>query len=141
MGDSGSQFLGYMTALLSIWATESEDGKQSMLPLLILAIPLLDVFFAFTRRLLKGIPFYSADRDHIHHRLLAKGFSPFKSVVILVALSFIFSIISLITVYNSYLQGFSFTAGLLICFFILYALEYDLLRKPMESIQGQNNLR
>ncbi|MEK9836980.1 MAG: MraY family glycosyltransferase, partial [Deltaproteobacteria bacterium] len=141
MGDSGSQFLGYMTALLSIWATESADGKQSMLPLLILAIPLLDVFFAFTRRLLKGIPFYSADRDHIHHRLLAKGFSPSKSVVILVGLSFIFSIISLITVYNSYLQGFSFTVGLLICFFILYFLEYDLLRKPMASIQGQNNLR
>ena len=141
MGDSGSQFLGYMTALLSIWATESADGKQSMLPLLILAIPLLDVFFAFTRRLLKGIPFYSADRDHIHHRLLAKGFSPFKSVVILVTLSFIFSVISLVTVYNSYLQGFSFTVGLLICFFILYFLEYDLLRKPMASIQGQNNLR
>ena len=141
MGDSGSQFLGYMTALLSIWATESADGKQSMLPLLILAIPLLDVFFAFTRRLLKGIPFYSADRDHIHHRLLAKGFSPSKSVVILVTLSFIFSVISLVTVYNSYLQGFSFTAGLLICFFILYFLEYDLLRKPMASIQGQNNLR
>ena len=141
MGDSGSQFLGYMTALLSIWATESADGKQSMLPLLILAIPLLDVFFAFTRRLLKGIPFYSADRDHIHHRLLAKGFSPSKSVVILVGLSFIFSVISLVTVYNSYLQGFSFTVGLLICFFILYFLEYDLLRKPMASIQGQNNLR
>ena len=141
MGDSGSQFLGYMTALLSIWATESADGKQSMLPLLILAIPLLDVFFAFTRRLLKGIPFYSADRDHIHHRLLAKGFSPSISVVILVGLSFIFSVISLVTVYNSYLQGFSFTVGLLICFFILYFLEYDLLRKPMASIQGQNNLR
>ena len=141
MGDSGSQFLGYMTALLSIWATESADGKQSMLPLLILAIPLLDVFFAFTRRLLKGIPFYSADRDHIHHRLLAKGFSPSKSVIILVGLSFIFSVISLVTIYNSYLQGFSFTVGLLICFFILYFLEYDLLRKPMASIQGQNNLR
>ena len=141
MGDSGSQFLGYMTALLSIWATESADGKQSMLPLLILAIPLLDVFFAFTRRLLKGIPFYSADRDHIHHRLLAKGHSPSKSVLILVALSFLFSFLSLITVYNSYLQGFSFTAGLLICFFILYALEYDLLRKPMASIQDQNSLR
>ena len=141
MGDSGSQFLGYMTALLSIWATESADGKQSMLPLLILAIPLLDVFFAFTRRLLKGVPFYSADRDHIHHRLLAKGFSSSKSVVILVALSFIFSVLSLVTVYNSYFQGFSFTVGLLICFFILYALEYDLLRKPMASIQGQNNLR
>ena len=141
MGDSGSQFLGYMTALLSIWATESADGKQSMLPLLILAIPLLDVFFAFTRRLLKGIPFYSADRDHIHHRLLAKGHSPSKSVLILVALSFLFSFLSLITVYNSYLQGFSFTAGLLICFFILYALEYDLLRKPMASFQGQYNLR
>ena len=141
MGDSGSQFLGYMTALLSIWATESADGKQSMLPLLILAIPLLDVFFAFTRRLLKGIPFYSADRDHIHHRLLAKGHSPSKSVLILVALSFLFSVLSLIAVYNSYLQGFSYTAGLLLCFFILYALEYDLLRKPMASIQDQNSLR
>ena len=141
MGDSGSQFLGYMIALLSIWATESPDGKQSMLPILILAIPLLDVFFAFTRRLLKGIPFYSADRDHIHHRLVAKGFSPSKAVGILVALSFLFSVLTLITVYNSYLQGFSFIVGLLICFFILYALEYDLLRKPLASIQGQNNLR
>ena len=93
---------------------------------LILAIPLLDVFFAFTRRLLKGITFYSADRDHIHHRLQEKGFSPSKSVLILVALSFMFSALTLITIYNSYLQGFSFTVGLLICFFILYFLEYDL---------------
>jgi len=141
MGDSGSQFLGYMVALISIWATETYDGKQSMLPILILAIPLLDTFFAFTRRLFKGIPFYSADKDHLHHRLVMKGFSPSKSVLILVFVSFFFSFLALMVVYNSYLQGFSYILGFLMCFLILYILEYDLLRKPVISIQGQNNSR
>ena len=75
-GDSGSLFLGYTLAVISIWIPGTETGAQSILPLLLLTVPILDTSFAVFRRLLKGIPFYSADNDHLHHRLIAKGFSP-----------------------------------------------------------------
>ena len=47
----------------------------SLIPLLILGVPLMDTGLTLVRRFLKGIPFYSADRDHLHHRLIAKGYS------------------------------------------------------------------
>ena len=51
MGDSGSMFLGYVLALLSIWATDLPGRGPSLLPLLILAVPILDTGFALFRRL------------------------------------------------------------------------------------------
>jgi len=63
MGDSGSMFLGYVMALLSIWVTDLPGRGPSALPLLILAVPILDTGFALFRRFFKGIPFYSADKE------------------------------------------------------------------------------
>ena len=109
-----------------------------MLPVLILAVPMIDTGLAFFRRSLKGIPFYSADHDHLHHRLLAKGYDHGKAVVILVGFSVLFCILALIARYDSYLQGFSFLGGILLCFFLLYYLEYETVRKPLSSIINKN---
>ena len=75
MGDSGSMFLGYLLAIISIWVTDISGRGSSVIPLLILAVPVIDTGFALFRRFFKGIPFYSADYDHLHHRLIARGFS------------------------------------------------------------------
>jgi UDP-GlcNAc:undecaprenyl-phosphate GlcNAc-1-phosphate transferase len=72
MGDSGSYLLGYMMALLSLWVCEKPNYSISLLPLLILAVPIIYTSFAMLRRFLNGIPFYLADKDHHHHRLIAK---------------------------------------------------------------------
>ena len=111
MGDSGSLFLGFSLAILSIWVMRTPAG-QSMLPLLILAIPILDTIFSIFRRLLKGIPFYSADNDHLHHRLIGKGFSPTQAMVLLIVVSVLFGGLALMAYRLSHLQGFAFLACL-----------------------------
>ena len=82
MGDSGSMFLGYVLATLSI-ATTSKSATLVALtvPLLALGLPIFDTFFAIIRRLYLRRPVFSADRGHLHHRLLALGFNQRQAVV------------------------------------------------------------
>ena len=141
MGDSGSLFLGYTLSVLSLWATEIPGRGQTILPLLILAIPLLDTAFALFRRFLKGIPFYSADKDHLHHRLIAKGFSPHQSMWFLVIASGMFCGLALFAFRETQLQGFVYLGGVILAYLLLYWLEYDVVRKPFISILGQNDHR
>ena len=138
MGDSGSLFLGFSLAVLSIWVMGTRAG-QSMLPLLIMAIPILDTSFAVFRRLLKGIPFYSADNDHLHHRLIGKGFSPAQAMVILVIASVLFSGLALMAFRMSHLQGFAYLGGIILAYLVLFWLEYDVIRKPFSSFLGQGD--
>ena len=138
MGDSGSLFLGFTLAILSIWVMGTPAG-QSMLPLLIFAIPILDTTFSIFRRLLKGIPFYSADNDHLHHRLISKGFSPTQAMVLLIVVSVLFGGLALMAYRLSHLQGFAYIGGMILAYLLLYWLEYDVIRKPFISILGQGD--
>lgn len=140
MGDSGAYFLGYTMSLLTLWSTESM-GNQSMLPVLILAIPIIDTLFAFFRRLIKGIPFYSADKDHIHHRLISKGISPDIAMMYLVGLSAVFGLLAVFAFYRSDLQGYAYIVGLALSWLILYVLEYDVIRMPFNSLQVHSDYR
>jgi len=139
MGDSGSLFLGYIVAVLCIWVFETPAGAQSMLPILIMAIPLLDTVFAVFRRLLKGIPFYSADNDHLHHRLIGKGFSPTQAMLFLITASVLFGVLALVAYQYRHLQGFTLLGGVFLAYLLLYWLEYDVIRKPFSSILGQGD--
>ena len=139
MGDSGSLFLGFIIAVLSIWATETPSGTQSILPVLILGIPILDTTFTFFRRLLKGIPFYSADNDHLHHRLIGKGLSHIQAMVFLITASVIFSGLALMAYKFSNLQGYAYLGGVILAYLLLYWLEYDVIRKPLISFLRQSN--
>ena len=138
MGDSGSLFLGFTLAILSIWVGGTPVG-QSMVPLLIMAIPILDTTFSVFRRLLKGIPFYSADNDHLHHRLIGKGFSPTQAMVLLIVVSVLFGGLALMAYRLSHLQGFAFLGGIILAYLLLYWLEYDVIRKPFISFLGQGD--
>lgn len=84
MGDSGSLFIGFALAVLSVQG--SMKGTTAVLvvvPLFALAIPLLDTAAAMLRRWLRGLPISSADARHIHHRLVALGFSHRDAVLVL----------------------------------------------------------
>lgn len=88
MGDSGSMFLGFMLAALSLSASVKLAAAFSLfVPLMILAIPVFDVAFAILRRLIAGKPIYVGDDKHLHHRLLQMGFSPLETVIIIYVLS------------------------------------------------------
>ena len=139
MGDSGSYLLGYLLAILSLWATENSRNSQTLTPLLILAVPILDTIFALFRRYLKGIPFYSADRDHLHHRLLNKGFSPEQTVWAMIGISVIYGSLGVMMFFFPKLQGFAFLGAVIISYFILYWMEYDVVRKPFSSALKQSD--
>ena len=77
MGDTGSHFLGLTLAAVSL--LENRKGTAAvtlLLPLVALAVPILDGSVAFLRRLVRGRPVFHADVGHIHHRLLRLGLSP-----------------------------------------------------------------
>ncbi len=82
MGDSGSQFLGYMVAIVAILCTQGADTATSAaLPLLILAWPIIDTANVMFARLAAGVSPFTADRRHLHHRLLALGLDHYQSVI------------------------------------------------------------
>ena len=141
MGDSGSLFLGFSLAVLSIWIPGTQVGIQSILPVLILAVPILDTIFAIFRRLLKGIPFYSADNDHLHHRLISKGFPPPIAMAFLVLSAMLFGGLALMAFSLSHLQGYVFLAAIILAYLLLYWLGYDVIRKPLNSLWGQGTYR
>ena len=141
MGDSGSMFLGYVLALLSIWVTDLPGRGPSALPLLILAVPILDTGFAFFRRFFKGIPFYSADKDHLHHRLIARGFSATQAMLVLVGFSGLFGVIALMAYRITNFLGFSFLLGVSLAYILLYWLGYEVIRNPFSTIKEQTDHR
>lgn len=88
MGDTGALFLGYSMSVLSIFGYFKFNALVSFwVPFLIFALPLVDTAFAFIRRILTGKSPFTADRGHLHHRLIDKGFDQKHSVLILYAVS------------------------------------------------------
>lgn len=93
MGDTGSTFLGFILATLSIQGVFKSYAVISFaVPLLILGLPLFDAMFAMIRRIYHGQSPMSADRGHLHHRLIDMGFSQKQTVFILYAISGILGI-------------------------------------------------
>jgi UDP-GlcNAc:undecaprenyl-phosphate/decaprenyl-phosphate GlcNAc-1-phosphate transferase len=76
MGDSGSMFLGYILATVSIVGVLKATITISLaVPILVLGIPITDTIFAVFRRIKNGQKIFKADKGHFHHRLLKRGFS------------------------------------------------------------------
>lgn len=83
MGDTGSTFLGYILATLSVTGLFKMYAIISFaVPFLILGLPIFDICFAFLRRIAKGQNPMTADRGHVHHRLIDMGFSQKQAVAI-----------------------------------------------------------
>lgn len=97
MGDSGSMFLGFTLASVSIQASYKSTNTASVLiPVMILGVPLLDTVSAFVRRVIKHTSPFKADKDHIHHRLLNTGLTARGCVLVLHILCVILGAVALI---------------------------------------------
>jgi UDP-GlcNAc:undecaprenyl-phosphate GlcNAc-1-phosphate transferase len=84
MGSTGAYFLGFVLAFISIEGMfKSYTAISIAIPVLALGLPLFDTIFAIFRRLINGKPVASADRGHLHHRLVDMGLSQKQSVIIL----------------------------------------------------------
>jgi UDP-GlcNAc:undecaprenyl-phosphate GlcNAc-1-phosphate transferase len=84
LGDCGSLVLGFLLGCYGIlWADKSAALVGITVPVIALSVPLLDTTLAIARRFLRMQPIFGADRSHIHHRLLARGFSTPRAVLLL----------------------------------------------------------
>lgn len=86
MGDAGSQLLGFLLAALALassWTTAGTTFATMLLPLLVLAIPLLDTTLVTIRRLVERRPVTQGGRDHASHRLVYYGLSETRAVALL----------------------------------------------------------
>lgn len=93
MGDSGSMFLGFTLAALAIMGLAKGATVISVfIPILILGVPILDTVFAIVRRHLNGQPIFQADKEHLHHRLIAIGLSHKGTVLVIYGLNVVLSI-------------------------------------------------
>ncbi len=88
MGDTGSLFLGYMLAAISIFgAVKSAATIALLVPAIALGLPIMDTAFAIIRRYKNNRPIFQPDKGHIHHRLLAMGFSQRQAVIFMYLIS------------------------------------------------------
>lgn len=84
MGDSGALFLGFTLACVSLLGVmKSVAAITLVVPLLIIGVPIFDTFSAIIRRSRHGQPIQTADKGHIHHRLLGRGFNQRQTVLII----------------------------------------------------------
>lgn len=101
LGDTGALFLGFMIAVLSLQGLKNATFISLLTPLVILGVPITDTVFAIIRRTINRQPISSADKMHLHHRLLSLGFTHRGAVLTIYCLALVFSFISLLFNYTS----------------------------------------
>lgn len=124
-GDSGSLFMGFMIAVIALLGFKSVTLTSLLIPLLILAIPILDTIFAIVRRLLKGEKISHPDKLHLHHQLLNKNFSHRTTVLIIYGIDILFAIASIIYVLHDQKLGYIIYAILTIIV-VTFVLKTDI---------------
>ncbi|MEM1152965.1 MAG: MraY family glycosyltransferase [Pseudomonadota bacterium] len=87
MGDAGSQFLGFVVAWLAIAVSQAESAPiTTLMPLLILGIPVMDILQVVPVRIKKKLPLPGPDREHFHHQIAKLGFYQYEVVAIIYVL-------------------------------------------------------
>lgn len=126
MGDTGSMFLGFMIAVITLLGFKSVMMSAIIIPLFILVVPILDTAFAIIRRKLKGESIGTPDKCHIHHQLLRRDFSQKTTVLIIYLITAIFSTASMIWILVDKNLGYIIYAVLMITF-IFFVFKTDIL--------------
>lgn len=102
MGDGGSQLLGFSIAAFSILGTvKSTTMVVVIIPALVLGLPIFDTLMAIIRRTLRKQSFVTADKEHLHHRIMRAGYGQRRSVMIMYCISAIMGIVAVL-----YSRGF-----------------------------------
>ena len=112
IGDTGSNFLGFMLSVISILGVaKTYTIAVIVLPMLVLGLPILDVVWAIIRRIIKGKSIkaiFRADNDHVHHKLVKRGFTQKQAVLILYGASAIFGMFAIILFDSGIWKAISF---------------------------------
>ncbi|MCD6413115.1 MAG: undecaprenyl/decaprenyl-phosphate alpha-N-acetylglucosaminyl 1-phosphate transferase [Elusimicrobia bacterium] len=102
LGDSGSLLLGFFLGIISIQGMLKLTAAIALIiPVIVVALPVLDVFFAIIRRKRAQVPIMEPDSDHIHHRLLKSGWTAREIDLLMYNLTMFLSVVAIvITVFS-----------------------------------------
>ena len=96
LGDSGSLFIGFMLSALALAGAQKAPTFVAVaIPVVSFGLPILETSLSVVRRIISGRPIFTADREHIHHKLLQMGMSHRQVVIVLYAVSAVFAMLSL----------------------------------------------
>lgn len=138
IGDVGAQFLGYALAVIAIFGVAKTVTLFVLIaPILILGLPIFDTAFAIIRRIVKGKSIkavFQADRGHLHHRLMDKGFTQKQAVTILYGLSATLGMSAIILIDDNWQKALAF----LIVSVIVILLGYKGIKSYKKSLIEEN---
>ncbi len=112
LGDTGSDFLGYSLSIISILGmAKTYTAIVIIAPLFVFALPLLDTLFAIVRRMIKtksikGV--FKADKEHLHHKIMKKGYTQKQAVFMLYGISATFGMFAIILLDSGLWKALSF---------------------------------
>lgn len=120
MGDTGALFVGFMISVLSLQGLKNATAVAVISPVIVLGVPIVDTAVAILRRKLSGKKVSEADRMHLHHRLLAMGFTHRGAVLVVYGIAMLFSLTSLLLNVSSRIGGvlLMFGVGLTVELFV-----------------------
>ncbi|MGA8428476.1 MAG: MraY family glycosyltransferase [Candidatus Sulfotelmatobacter sp.] len=96
LGDSGSLFIGFLLSALALEGAQKAPTIVAVaIPIVSFGLPILETSLSVVRRLISGRPVFTADREHIHHKLLQHGLSHRQVVILLYGVSAVFAMLSL----------------------------------------------
>lgn len=97
LGDSGSLFIGFTLAALSLTGAQKASTAVAVaIPLMAFGLPVIDTGFSIVRRLIGGKPLFEGDREHIHHKLLERGWSQRRVAFVLYGVCALFGLTALL---------------------------------------------
>lgn len=104
MGDGGSQLLGFAIAALSILGLVKSVAVVVVIPALVLGLPILDTAMAIVRRTRRGQSIVTADKEHLHHRIIKAGFGQRRAVMLMYSVSGIMGILAILYSRGLYIE-------------------------------------
>lgn len=125
-GDSGSNFLGFIIAVIALLGFKNVTMTSLIVPLLLIAIPILDTIFAIIRRTLKKESITIGDKFHIHHQLLNRNLSVKQTVLIIYGVDMLFAIASIIYVLKDRYLGY-IVYGILVAIVVVFVLNTNVI--------------
>jgi len=146
LGDSGSLFTGFLLAALSVLGTQKATTAVAIaVPILAFGFPMVDTAMTMGRRLLSRKPVFQGDNEHIHHMLLARGWSQKRAALVLYGVCALFGLVALIfPATGSRLTGFMLfviSVAVIIAVGHLRYHEVDELRAGVKRTVGDRRLR
>lgn len=114
LGDTGALFLGFIISVVSLQGLKNATFISFIIPIVTLGVPITDTFFAIVRRTHNKRPISSADKNHLHHRLMSLGLTHRQTVLFLYMFAILFSIIALLFPISSKLGTILLLAAVLL---------------------------